>query len=100
MRVNKKKSAIIFHKKNSKKLRTKKSYHGYPITDNYKYLGIYLDSALSFRPHLEYIQKKIDKGFRLINIMNWKRLGTWRTTYVWMTYILPYLRYGSLIFRE
>ena len=32
--------------------------------------------------------------------MNWKKLGTWRTTYVWMTYILPYLRYGSTIFRE
>ncbi len=32
--------------------------------------------------------------------MNWKKLGTWRTTYVWMTYILPHLRYGSLIFRE
>ena len=32
--------------------------------------------------------------------MKWKKLGTWRTTYVWMTYILPYLRYGSLIFRD
>ena len=32
--------------------------------------------------------------------MKWKKLGTWQTTYVWMTYILPYLRYGSLIFRE
>ena len=32
--------------------------------------------------------------------MQWKKIGIWRTTYVWMTYILPYLRYGSLIFRE
>ena len=32
--------------------------------------------------------------------MKWKKLGTWRTTYVWMTYILPYLRYGALVFRD
>ena len=32
--------------------------------------------------------------------MKWKKLGTWRTTYVWMKYNLPYLRYGSLVFRN
>ena len=74
-------------------------YHGYPILSEYKYLGVVIDSKLSFKPHLKYIRKKIDNGFKLINIMKWKKLGTSRTTYVWMTYILPHLRYGALIFR-
>ena len=100
MKINKKKSAIIYHKINSKKLRKKKEYHGYPIVSSYKYLGVVLDSKLSFKPHLDHIREKINNGFKLINIMKWKKLGTWRTTYVWMTYILPYLRYGSLVFRD
>ena len=88
MKINKKKSGIIYHKINGKKLRKKKEYHGYPIMSEYKYLGIVLDSKLSFKPHLEHIRNKINNGFKLINIMNWKKLGTWWSTYVWMTYIL------------
>ena len=38
--INKNKSGIMYHKINSKKLRKKKSYHGYPITTEYRYLGI------------------------------------------------------------
>jgi len=100
MQINKKKSAIMYHKINSKKLKKRREYHGYPIVSEYKYLGVVIDSKLSFKQHLEYIRKKIKNGFKLINIMKWKKLGTWRTTYVWMTYILPHLRYGSLVFRN
>ena len=100
MMINKKKSGIIYHRINSKKIRKKKYYHDYPIMSEYKYLGVIIDSKLSFKPNLEYIRGKINNGFKLINIMKWKKLGTWRTTYVWMTYILPYLRYGSLVFRN
>ena len=72
MKINKKKSGIILHKKNSKRKRKKSEFHGYPIVNEYKYLGIYIDSKLSFKPHLDYIKKKIDNGFKLINIMKWK----------------------------
>ena len=100
MNINKKKSGIIYHKINGKKLRSRKQYHGYPIMSEYKYLGVIIDNKLSFKPHLEHIRNKINNGFKLINIMKWKKLGTWRTTYVWMTYILPYLRYGALVYRN
>ena len=72
MTINKKKSGIIIHKKNSKRSKKRKEVKGYPIVNEYKYLGVYIDSKMSFRPHLEYIRKKIDNGFKLINIMKWK----------------------------
>ena len=35
---------------------------------------------------------------KLINIMKWKKISTWRLTYLWMTYIVPHFRYGALVF--
>ena len=75
--INKKKSGIIFHVNNSKKLKKMRKYMDYPILEQYKYLGVYIDRSMSYKAHLTYIQGKIENGFKLINIMKWKKLGTW-----------------------
>ena len=61
MIVNKKKSGIIYHRVRSKKIKKKKMYHGYPIVSEYKYLGVIIDSKLSFKQHIEQMRKKIYK---------------------------------------
>jgi len=53
MTINKKKSAIIYHRINGKKLKKRREYHGYPIVSEYKYLGVVIDNKLSYKQHLE-----------------------------------------------
>ena len=49
----------------------KEKIEGIPIVSKYKYLGIILDNKLEYRDHLEYIENKIQKSVKMINIMNW-----------------------------
>ena len=35
---------------------------------------------------------------RIIQLLKWKKVETWRLMYVWMTYVVPHLRYGALVF--
>ena len=48
MQINKKKSGIIFHKKRKKKKKEGDiiQIEGYPLKEEYKYLGIIIDSKL------------------------------------------------------
>ena len=57
MKINRKKSGIIFHKKRRSKINidTIMTYKEYPIVTKYKYLGIWLDVTMKFKEHLEYI---------------------------------------------
>ena len=48
MTINKKKSGIIIHRTNGKRKKKRKKYKDFPIVDEYKYLGVYIDSKLSF----------------------------------------------------
>ena len=50
MKINRKKSGIIYHTKRNRQQKdgTKKTYMGYPVKMEYKYLGIMIDKSLSF----------------------------------------------------
>ena len=74
------------------------SIKGYPILDEYRYLGVIIDRNLSFIPHLRKIEEKAQKGIKMMKIMKWKGMDTWKIIYAWITYVVPHYRYGALIF--
>ena len=55
MKINRKKSGIIYHTKKNRKSKDgeNRTYMGFPIRTEYKYLGIMIDKNLSFQKHLE-----------------------------------------------
>ena len=65
--------------------------------DSCKYLGIWLDNKLSFRQHIEYIRKKMNKFcaivYKLRDVMTINQLINYNKTYV-----QPVLQYGILIY--
>ena len=89
MRINKKKSGIIFFRKKKKKIAEGEEGNqdilGYPILEYYKYLGIWIDYKMSFDKQFEVTKEKIVKGMKMINIMKWKKCSAWKKTYAWMT---------------
>ena len=44
-------------------------FEGIPIVRKYKYLGIIIDEKLSWQDHLEYIEKKVEKGLKMVKIL-------------------------------
>jgi len=36
----------------------------------------------------------------MVDIMKWKGASSWKKTYAWMTYVVPYFRYGALVFHD
>ena len=48
MTINKKKSGIIFYKKKKRKRLKDNDIAGYPIVEEYKYLGIWMDQKMTF----------------------------------------------------
>ena len=81
MKINKKKSGIIFYKKKKKKIKKDKEIMGYPEVDEYKYLGIWMDSKMTFERQYKETKCKIEKGIKMINIMKWKKCSAWKKTY-------------------
>ena len=55
MTINRKKSGIIYHTKKNRKSKDSenRTYMGFPVRTEYKYLGIMIDKNLSFQKHLE-----------------------------------------------
>ena len=100
MKINKKKSGILYHSNRNRQQKegSDKTFLGYPIKSSYKYLGIIIDGSLSFQEHLNKLTEKIKKGMKIISIMKWKRVSNWKLYHIWMTYILPHFSYGALIF--
>jgi hypothetical protein len=61
MVVNKRKSAIVpFFSRNVKAFMRRKNMEGFPIQEEYKYLGSIISRNLKIEPHLKYIEKKIN----------------------------------------
>ena len=75
MTINRKKSGIIFHKKRASAEREEVIlFDQYPIVRKYKYLGIIIDETMKFKFQLEYMEEKIKKGMKIVNIMKWKKM--------------------------
>ena len=98
MKINNKKSGIIFHKKRkSSKNQPKKYIEDIPICRKYRYLGIIINETLSSDDYNELIEEKTKKAKKMIKIMKWKRCDLWLRIYAWMVYITPHYRYGAQI---
>ena len=65
MKINRAKSGIMFYKKKKSKVRTVQIL-GYPVVENYKYLGIWIDEKFSFEKQYLETKAKIEKGTKLI----------------------------------
>ena len=40
-----------------------------------------IDETMRFKFQLEHMEEKIKKGMKIVNIMKWKKMPIWRTTY-------------------
>ena len=81
MKINKKKSGIMWfkRKKNNKKtLNEIKNIEGYPIVENYKYLGIYIDDRMNMQKQMDHIKTKLQKSIKLVKILKWKNASIWK----------------------
>ena len=47
MKINKKKSGIMWFKRKKNNKKRNKNIEGYPVVENYKYLGVYLDDRMN-----------------------------------------------------
>ena len=48
---------------------------GIPFTNEYKYLGIWIDKNLNLKKQLRATEDKMKKGQKMINICKWKKLN-------------------------
>jgi hypothetical protein len=69
-----------------------------PFSDNVKYLGLLIDSCLTFDEHVNYVAKKVSKKIGYLNrISNF--LTPWTKQMVYKTIISPHFEYcSSLLF--
>ena len=85
--------------KNSNDLNIFIHYHRLKEVTTYKYLGVHVDSTLTWKEHLSYIRKRTYPKIRLIN-----RLSSFLTSSVlWKIYkqtMLPILNYGCSVWME
>ena len=73
MKINRTKSGVIFHMMRGRKnIPEDETIFGYPVKENYKYLGIYMDQNMKLNYQLKEVKKKIEKGKKMIQIMQWK----------------------------
>ncbi len=66
---------------------------------NYKYLGIFLDSGLTFSEHIEYTKKKINKRLGVLKLSR-KFMTASQCTTLYKALVLPLLYYGDIVFME
>ena len=103
IKLNPSKSGVleIVPKYKSGSLKVGTSFHGIPVVEKYKYLGVWLDRKLSCQLHLEYffgaksnkMEQKMGKGKVdfLVNRLNpcFKAITVDYAISLWMTFIKP-----------
>ena len=97
--LNIKKSKFMFlsnKKKIRKKLNIKINGKQLESCESYKYLGVIFDSKLSWKPHIEYISRKISKACgALSKIRHCVDIETLKTVYYALVH--SYLSYGIVV---
>ena len=66
------------------------------IVDHTKFLGVILDTNLSWKDHITYLSKQISKSIGIISIAR-KRLNKQTLIHLYHAFIYPYLTYCVLI---
>ena len=46
------------------------------------------DECINMEKQLERVKEKIEKGIKIIRILNWKKMNMWMIYYAWMTYVV------------
>ncbi len=64
---------------------------------SYKYLGIYLDTTLSFNDHVEYMKRKVNKRL-VILCMSRTYMKPEQCTTLYKSLVLPLLDYGDIAY--
>ncbi len=67
--------------------------------NEYKYLGFWLDSTLSFNCHIDKIVKKANQRLGLIK-QSFKFLGRHNTLVLYKSLVLPAIDYGDLLYHQ
>ena len=62
-------------------------------THNFKYLGVIMDSNLSWHDHIDYISDKISKSINIMTKIK-RHLGTKPLLSIYYSLVYPYLTYG------
>ena len=63
---------MFFKRKKTKQKEEDNMVLGYPVVNEYKYLGIFLDDRMNLGKHIEHIKGKIKKGMKMAQIIKWK----------------------------
>ena len=95
LNVNKSKYMLISKKKSLPSLNIKINDENLDDCVSYKYLGVYFDKDLSWKPHTDYLCKKISKACgALAKVRHCVGIDTLKTIYYALVH--SYLRYGLL----
>ena len=62
-----------------------------------KYLGIYIDSHLSWHNHIDYVCDKVSKSINIIMTKIKRYLGNQCLNSIYYSLVYPYLIYGCLL---
>jgi len=96
LNIGKSKFMIITNKKNVKCLSIGINGTLLESCDHYKYLGVVVDKNLSWKPHVEYICKKISKACGSMARLRYS-MNTNVLVEVYHSLIHSYLRYGIMV---
>ena len=66
---------------------------------SYKYLGVYLDSTLTFNQHIESLTKKVSKRLGVIAVAR-KYMSCKQCNILYKSLVLPIIDFGDLIYME
>ena len=102
MKLNKGKSGVIFLE-NSRNNKISKKYRdldlqGFPLLNEYKYLGIWLDNNLNLNKNTTEIVKKIKSKQQLLLTQKHYNNDPAILVQIFKSFILPYGDYGNLIY--
>ena len=84
---------IVSKKKKNSNLSIKINHKDLQQCDSYKYLGVYVDKKISWKPHIDYICKKISKACGALSKTR-HCIGIETLKNIYYALVNSYLRYG------